>query len=155
MSTKNRKIDIGPSNQLTIFDIVASRNQAPAPGSFNIDKQLREALSEGLKQCSFSRYEAAAKMSELVGDEITKTMLDAWTAESKEQHRFPAEYLPAFCQVTGCMEPLRIMASLVKCHLVESEEAFLVELARIDQARRDLARREKTIREYLAKTMGR
>jgi hypothetical protein len=37
-----------------------------------------------------SRYQVAAKMSELLDVDITKTMLDSWTAESKEQHRFPA-----------------------------------------------------------------
>ncbi len=88
-------------------------------------------------------------MSELVGTEITKSQIDSWTAESKEYHRFPAEYLPAFCQVTGSREPLRIIAELIQCHLLESNDALLAELGRIDQAKRDLARRERAIREYL------
>lgn len=143
-----------PAGQLSIFDIIKARQQSgqgrPGPGSFNIQSRLREALSEALKACPFSRYEAAARMSELVGVEITKTMLDSWTAESKEYHRFPAEYLPAFCHVTGSKEPLRMMAELVQCYLVESEEALLAELGRIDQKKRELAAREKAIREFLA-----
>jgi hypothetical protein len=88
-------------------------------------------------------------MSELVGVEITKSQLDTWTAESKEYHRFPAEYLPAYCTVTGYKEPLYIMARLLQCYLLESEEALLAELGRIDQVKRDLSRKEKAVREYL------
>ena len=40
-------------------------------------------------------------MSDLVGREVSKTMLDAYTSESKEGHRLPAELLPAFCEATG------------------------------------------------------
>lgn len=153
MSTKKQKIDTLVSSQLTIFDMVRNmtNNQAPAPGSFDISRQFRESLTEALKLSSGSRYEAAARMSELLGSEVTKTMIDAWTAESKEGHRFPAEYLAAFCQVTNSIEPLRIIAGLVKCHLVESKEALLVELARIDQAERELSKRKKIVRDYLNK----
>lgn len=155
MSTKRGKIDIPSSNQLSIFDTAQWAQQPPAPGSFNVSQQLRETITEALKRCALSRYGAAAGMSELLGVEITKSMLDAWTAESKDGHRFPAEYLPAFCQVTGCLEPLRILSNLLKCHLVESHEAMLVELARIERDKRDLARREKAIKDYINKAASR
>ncbi len=140
--------------QPSLFDLIQEdekrRNaQQKAPGSFNLSCRLRSELSEGLKCSMLSRYEVAARMSELLGVEITKSQLDSWTAESKEYHRFPAEYLPAFCEVTGYTEPLRIMARLLQCYLLESEEAMLAELGRIDQVKRDLSRREKTVRELL------
>jgi hypothetical protein len=141
--------------QLSLFDLdlgAALTEMKPQPGSLNISNQLRSELSEGLRQAGMSRYEAAARMSELVGVEITKSQLDSWTAESKEYHRFPAEYLPAFCQVTGYKEPLRLMAKLVQCFLLESEGALLAELGRIDQLKRDLNRREKAVRGYLLQT---
>ncbi|NPV70315.1 MAG: hypothetical protein HPY55_06675 [Firmicutes bacterium] len=106
-------------------------------------------LSQALKECPFSRYEAAARMSELVGAEITKAQLDSWTAESKEFHRFPAEYLPAFLKVTGSSEILRLMAELVSCYVLESEEALLAEIGRIDQTKRELTQKERAIREFL------
>lgn len=146
---------IAADGQISIFDLIredeAQRYCRPAPGSFNLACQLREEISLGLKQCPMSRFEVAARMSELVGVEITKSQLDSWTAESKEYHRFPAEYLPAFCYVTGYKEPLRVMARPVQCYLLESEEALLAELGRIDQVKRDLTRREKTVREMLVR----
>lgn len=151
MSTSKRKIDSHSSNQLSIFDTSQWVQQPPTPGSFNITQQLRELVSEGLKQSSLSRYGVAARMSELLGAEITKSMLDSWTAESKEAHRFPAEFLPAFCEAVGYLEPLHLLAKTLRCHVVESNEAWLMELARIEQAKRELARKERSIREYLTK----
>ncbi len=139
--------------QPSLFDLVREdekkRISVVAPGSFNLSCRLRSELSEGLKRCSLSRYEVAAHMSELVGTEITKSQLDSWTAESKELHRFPAEYLPAFCHVTGYTEPIRTMARMLQCYILESEEALLAELGRIDQVKRDLSRKEKEVREFL------
>ena len=152
---KKKQETVSGDVQPSLFDLVieddrkrtASADQAP--GSFNISCRLRAELSEGLRRCAFSRYEVAARMSDLIGMEITKSQLDSWTAESKEYHRFPAEYLPAFCSVTGYKEPLRLMARMIQCYILESKEAMLTELGRIDQIKRDLSRKEKTVREYL------
>ena len=152
-----RKKQAAVSNdvQPSLFDLVREDERKrtvsadQAPGSFNISHRLRAELSEGLKRSAVSRYEVAARMSDLLGLEITKSQLDSWTAESKEYHRFPAEYLPAFCYVTGHKEPIYIMARMLQCYLLESEEALLAELGRIDQVKRDLSKREKAVRDYL------
>ncbi|MGE5606546.1 MAG: hypothetical protein ACM3YE_12760 [Bacteroidota bacterium] len=161
MAKSRSKIDQRLSNQLSLFDTVVStyyetivRPNKVEAGSINIGNQLRNLLSEGLKQCQLSRWEVAAKMSELLDVEITKSQLDSWTAESKEAHRFPAEYLPAFCRVTGYLEPLRLMAELVGCYLLESKEALLADLGKIDHMKRNLTKREKEIREFLNKVAG-
>jgi len=146
--------------QLSLFDIVEDvqekieaqeRSMEINPGSFNISVQLRNVLSEGLKYSTLSRHQVAARMSELTGTEITKSQLDSWTAESKEYHRFPAEYLPAFIHVTGYKKPLKIMAKMIQCYLLESEEALLAELGKIDQVKKDLTRREKTVRDLISR----
>jgi hypothetical protein len=161
MATRTKKFDTDRENNLSLFDNVKSTYYESIvnpvrlePGSYDISNQLRNILSNGLKQCQLSRWEVAAKMSELIDTEITKSQLDSWTAESKEGHRFPAEYLPAFCQVTSYYEPLRIMAELIGCHLLESKEALLADLGKIDQMKRNLLKREKEIRQYLEKRAG-
>lgn len=149
---RNRKAPPSPG-QLSLFDFVregeAQKKMEPQPGSMNISNQLRGEISEGLRQSGLSRFEVAARMSELVGVEITKSQLDSWTAESKEGHRFPAEYLPVYCQVTGYNEPLRMMARMVQCFLLESEDALHAELGRIDRAKKDLNKKEKAVRDLL------
>lgn len=152
---RRSKSTIANDMQPSLFELIREDEQRRfnhiAPGSFNISCRLRSELSEGLKRSALSRYEVAARMSELTGVEITKSQLDSWTAESKEYHRFPAEYLPAYCEVTGYKEPLFIMSRLLQCYLLESKEALLSELGRIDQTKRDLSRKEKAVREFLTR----
>jgi hypothetical protein len=75
-----------------LFDVPVER--APKPGALD-GMQFRHMLSEQVKASPLSRHQIAARMSELVGHEITKHQLDSWTAESREGWRFPLEYLPA------------------------------------------------------------
>ncbi len=79
------------------------------PGSLNISLRLREAISQALRRCKLSRSQVAAQMSKLTGNDISKTMLDAYTSASEEYHRFPAEWIPALVLVTGNEDVLRVL----------------------------------------------
>ncbi len=98
--------------QLKLFDRLV-RMQDPyhqtKAGSLDIDNSFRETISEAIKKSPYSRYAIAARMSELTGYEITKSMLDSWTAESKENHRFPAIFIPAFCEAVGNRDVLTLL----------------------------------------------
>ncbi len=88
----------GRETILPLIDLIESiKPIEPGPGAYDITAELRATISQALKDCPDSRNIVAARMSDLTGAEITQSMLNAWTAESKEGHRFPAEYLPAFC----------------------------------------------------------
>jgi hypothetical protein len=134
MAKLKQRID---TRQASLFDILKNYQEEnivsrPA-GSFDIDRQLRAMLSEALKHCPLSRWQVAARMSELTGQEITKAMLDSWTAESKEDHRFPAIFLPAFCEATGCNEPLKMMGKLVGMFIMPGPEALRAEIRRYEE----------------------
>lgn len=138
-------------NQLTLLDLLKDlRPKTSDFSSFNIDLQLRDSISRAIKDCPLSRYQIAAKMSELLGFEITKSMIDSWTAESREGvYRFPACYLPAFCHVVGSLEPLRILTDLLGAYVIEGEEALLTELGRIEEQKRKLSERERALKTVL------
>ena len=149
-----KKIDTGNSNQISLFDVIdkikkASNRQTIKAASFNTDASLRALLSDALKQSPLSREMIAGKMSELLGMEISKSQLDSWTAESKENHRFPLAYAAAFCEATGDVEILRLSVDMVGCYLLKGEDALLTELGRIEQKKEELARKEKLIRQTL------
>jgi len=123
--------------QASLFDFLKnyqqeSQTQRPA-GSLNIDRKFRDAISEALKRCPLSRYQVVARMSELTETDITKTMLDSWTAESKEGHRFPAIFLPAFCEAVGCSDPLKLLGKLVGVFVMPGPEALRAEIQRIEE----------------------
>jgi len=159
MAKFHKKIDPS-SGQMSFFEALSKLKPhdfpsiSNKPSSFNIDLRLRDELSLGLKRSPLSRYQVAARMSELLGVEVSKAQLDSWTAESKENHRFPAAYLPAFCEATGYREPLKLMAELLRCYLIESQDALLTELGRIGQKKKEMEEKERTIRQVL-KGMGR
>ncbi len=136
-----------------LFDIP----KAPAPfgGSLDYASELSNVLAEALKKTPRSRYEIAARMSELIGHEITKACLDAWTAESKTAWRFPFEYAAAFesaCETT-CLQEL--LARKRGTRILVGEESLLAELGRINQMRADLAIQEKALKQYLGKKQQR
>lgn len=98
--------------------------------SLNLDLAVRKALSAAIRNCGKSRPQIAEDMSRLMGQGISVAILDAFTAESKPAHRFPAAWLAAFCVVT---RDTRVLATIVEHaggKLVTSEEAMLIELAR-------------------------
>lgn len=65
------------------------------------DGALRELVTALLKQCpNKKRPQIAGEMSLHAGQQISKRMLDDWTAESKKPARFPACFVQAFCEVT-------------------------------------------------------
>jgi len=139
------------TNQLSLLDLLKDlRPKDNDFASFNIDLRLRDAISQAIKDCPHSRFQIAAKMSELLGVEITKSMIDSWTAESREGvYRFPACYLPALCHVVGSFEPLRIMADLLGAYVIQGEEAILTELGRIKEQKKKIAIREKALESQL------
>lgn len=137
----------GDDQTLDLFEVPAPR--APLPGALNIGVPLRSLLSDLLKACPSTRYEVAARMSELTGVEITKHQLDSWTAESRENWRFPVEYLPAFEVAVDSLEVTTWLADLRGARLSVGREALEAQLGKVALMRDALAKQEKEIRRML------
>ncbi len=143
MSKRKKRID---KRQMSLFDVLQScvekKNDRAAEGELNISNTLRLALVEAIDLCPLSRHQIAGEMSHLLGCEVSKTTIDTWTAESKERHRIPAEYLPAFCRVTGDREPIRLLAEHGDMYAMPGPEALRAEIQKFDEQERK-ARAEK------------
>jgi len=133
---KLRKRIADTENQPSLFDLLTReldpKTTAPTEGSANVQERLRLSLARALKHLTKSRWQIAGEMSHLLGQEISKHQLDGWVAESKE-HRFPCEYLPAFCLVTGCFDPLRILAEMAGMFIMPGSEALRCEIQKLDE----------------------
>jgi hypothetical protein len=130
-----------------LFEVPVPR--APLPGALDVALQLRSLLSKILKDCPLNRYQVAALMSELTGQEISKHQLDAWTAESREGWRFPLEYLPAFEVAVETHDVTAWLADLRGARLSVGRDALETQLGRIERMKDDLARQEKAIKQLL------
>ena len=149
MAKKRKKIDIHPG-QMSLLDLLQRAQQMrPEPGEGRLDvrERLRLALCAAIKACPLSRYEIAGQMSHLLGREVSKAQLDAWTAESKEGHRMPAEYLPAFCEATGSLEPLQLLAEVAGLFALPGPDALRAEIQRIseDEKRLKVEKRKRVM----------
>lgn len=133
-----------------LFEVPAPREALP--GALDVGLALRHLLSKLLKNCPLSRFEVAARMSELTGHEISKHQLDAWTAESREGWRFPLEYLPAFESAVETHDVTIWIADLRGARLSVGREALEAQLGRITRMRDDLARQERALKKLLGES---
>jgi hypothetical protein len=71
---------------------------APAPLAASMDyrRQVSAIVAQALKDAPIDRYEVAALMSKHTGREVSKSMLDGYTAESREAFNLPLYLVPAF-----------------------------------------------------------
>lgn len=73
---------------------------APEPDGAPSQCLIRDLIADVIRASGKSRAVIADEMSRAVGTEVTLHMLNAYTATSKQQVRFPAAFVPAFCLVT-------------------------------------------------------
>lgn len=146
--------------QLSLFDAskelqekqTQATDQAPSAihtGSMNVSQQIRDIISESLKKCPLSRFQIAGEMSNLTGREISKTMIDSWSAESREDHRFPLEFLPAFCNATANMTLLRFVCEKCGGSYIEGQDTLRLEYGRTIELEKKLARKKRALKDLL------
>jgi len=147
MSKNAKKSDNG---QLSIFSFLKelSRENEPLEGKYRIIEALRTGLRTAIKACPLSRYQIAGEMSTLLDHTITKEMIDSWTRESDEINgrpgrHIPAEYLPAFCKVTGNNDPLMIMGQKIGLFVLPGPEALRAEIQKLDEQLKEVRDRKK------------
>ncbi len=131
--------------QLPLFDLIRAAHQAVVAdthhaGSLDIDSQLRGAVSDDLRTAAdasgqpLSRHQVAARMSDLLGREITGTMLNNYTSEAHEKHNFPCQYLPAFVVATGGQRrAFDVLSRHAGLFALPGAEALRADIQRLDE----------------------
>lgn len=124
-------------------------------GSLSCRAQIAGIMSDVLADCraqKIDRFAIAADMSRLLGREVTKFMLDAYTSESREEHLPPLDTAIAFDVATGGVSLLKFYSELLGCRVMIGKEVLLTELGRVSQMRKELAAQEKQIKKHLEQT---
>lgn len=137
------------SSQLSLFEIIQKQknNKINNLGGLNIVSEFNQIISRCISHSKLSRYQITSQMSELLNQEITVNMLNGWTAVSHENHRFPATFLPAFCQVVKSYEPIKFLAEKMGLFLLPGEEALRSEIQKLEEDINELTK-EKEKRLY-------
>jgi len=162
MTIKNNK----SSDQPSLFDYIkraealARQSQPVPPASLDIRHEFKAALAGDIRHAKdeagreLSRYEVAGKMSDYLGRQITKDMLDNWTAES-HPHCMPADYLPAFRHATGGRRAHECISRHSGLFLLPSEEALRAEIQRMDEEMKRIKSEKLKRQLYLKELNGR
>lgn len=70
----------------------------------DLDATIRALMSRVIRRSTKKREQIAAEMTARLGQHITERMLNDYTAQSKRALRFPAAWVPAFCEIVGSDE---------------------------------------------------
>jgi len=136
MAMGRKRIDGRQMSLFSVMEKVARLSEPVTGGELDVRDALRRSLNQALKACPLSRHQVAGEMSHLAGVEISKTQLDSWTAESKEGHRMPAEYLPAFCLATGSRAPLALLSEAAGAFCLPGPDALRAEIETLEVERK-------------------
>lgn len=141
-------------NELMFFEVPAAiRHDA---GGLDIALAVRETLTDLLGAATVQgcdRHEVAARVSRLSNHEISKHMLDRYTAPSADGWRFPLEALPALTQATGDYRLLELVAEACGCKVYRGEEAMLAEIGALTMQERNVKARLVDLRRNVPDTV--
>lgn len=124
------------------------------PASMDHRTQVAHLVSEALDGArridpDADRYAVAAQVSRLVGKEVSKSMLDGYTAESRDAFNVPFYMIPALETACGTTALTEWLCGLRGGVLVLGPAAIDAEIGRLQNdidSRRDVIRELKDLR---------
>lgn len=137
--------DLRTADMFELIPQPASQNA----GSLACRVEIANSMSTALK--GLDRYDVAAKMSRLLGRDISKFMLDAYTAESREEHIPPFDTAIAFDIATGTQTLLSLSATKQGARVLVGKEVINAEIGKLQQLRDDAAEQIKELKKVLGR----
>lgn len=120
------------------------RPVTPNKGALSCRAEISALMSDALK--GHDRYEVATEMSKLLGREVSKNMLDAYTAESREEHIPPFDTAIAFDMAVGGHLLLDFAASKLGARVSIGKEALNAQLGKLERVRDEAAKQIKQLK---------
>lgn len=119
------------------------------PGSGNYAAQISELVGEILKGSEHDRYEVAARMSRLSGDDVSKHMLDAWSSPARTDHNLPFYRAALLEEVCASHLLTDWQVALRGGRVAYGRDALLAELGRLERTRDESARQARELKRLM------
>jgi hypothetical protein len=136
------------------LDLFTVPQPAPShPGSLDYRSQVSAMLSDELRKADGDRFDIAAKMSRLTGREVSKYMLDAYCAESREDFNIPFYLVPAVevaCETTAFSAWLAMVRG---GRMSIGRDALAAELGKLDRQRDEINRKARALRKAMGENL--
>lgn len=119
------------------------------PGRGNYSAQVSEIVAEMLKTTGAERFEVAAQMSRLSGDDISKAMLDAWSSPARLDHNLPFYRAALLEEVCDSQLLTDWQVQLRGGRVAYGRDALLAELGRLERNRDQSARAARELKKLM------
>jgi len=119
---------------------------AALPGSMDYRATLSHLLAETLRKSGKDRHDIAHIASKLTGHNVSKHMLDGYTAESREEFNLPFWVVPAIENACGSFELTNWLVAVRGGRLLIGRDALEADLGRITRQREQLVEQERALR---------
>ena len=121
------------------------------PASLGFGVQVANMVSACLAASEHDRIEIAARMSRLTGREVSKYMVDAWSAESRESFNLPFYLVPAFEEACGpgVHTLTNWLANVRGGRLYVGRDALSAELGQLERQKEETSRQIRNLRKRL------
>ena len=114
-------------------------------GLAGLDRFVAAGVSQAMQQDGRSRPELAGAMTSLLGEDISRFMLDAYASEAREQHNIPASRFFGLIAVTGGYDVLDACTRRIGASVLIGEEINTARLGHIDRQIATLQAEKKRI----------
>lgn len=120
------------------------------PGSLACRVEIAHSMSDAL--AGHDRFDVATQISRLTGREISKHMLDAYTAESRETHIPPLDIAIAFDMATGGVAMRNLYAAKLGARVLVGKESLDAEIGKLERLKEDATKKIKEIKRMMGET---
>lgn len=147
MTIKRQKIVSGQGSLFDILRETVDNGNTRHKGSLDITTEFKEALSEDLRYAhdeqgrEISRAQVAARMTDYLGQEVSLSTINNWTAQS-HPHELPGKWLPAWVHATNGRLAAQVISKHSGLFMLPGPEAIRAEIRKRDEIM-ETTRKEK------------
>lgn len=105
----------------------------------SVAPRLCKAIADAIKASSRSRFDVAGLLSEMLGRNISKNILDRWLGEASADYRIPAEAIIPLCRILGTHGPLVVLTQALGCELLGPNEARELKILKLRLQQREIS----------------
>lgn len=119
---------------------LVERFEEPRVRATSLRSRIAKAVALTLKESGIARDEIAQRMSDWLGEEVSKNSLDAYASEARDDHTISFLRLLAIIHVTGDPRLLQLGAELFGRSVVEDRYLPWVEVGQLADKKMEVDR---------------
>jgi len=122
-----------------LYPVAIDRPEGVTAEDFN--RRLSQAVSEAMRISGKSRARIAFEMSEMLDDQVSEHMLNAYAAAGRPEHSIPVARLRALVKVTGQLWLLDVALEGLGVTLLAGHDAIYAQRGLLEAQKRELEAR--------------